>query len=505
MSNHSEHQPDSGPTETSPDAPSRTTVVSSMPTPRVSARRRTMLLGAFGALALVGAGIIVVVRGDHIDVRALAGGGRAAAPIVPGPAATSDAPPATDVPNERPTEWTAQTAPPVADRPVDERTDEPDDEPDAAPAPAPEWAPSEIAVETTTGAASIEVTTPDGWAVTSIIDDDPNGIVTFEGDVIDFEADATFSGVEEFDYEACRVDECGWATVSIDVTVPPRSSRFVYRPQPLTPPAAAESASLDAGATVSVAVHGSGLDAAPTAALLRLTVADPAQSGEITIASGDETAEAVAYLTVDASERDVSRLVRVPVGASGNVDIWVGTGGVFAVDQVGVYVPTARSSDGRFVAVPEAPLGALITETDGRVLRVDPGTHPDIPEIGVGLAVVRIEANVGADGGQIVVGAESYGDADGQMMWPGWGEPRNAVSEMVVPIGRDGTFELEYLGGSDITVTALGYITDAAAPVSAAGLFVSVGPTPAESFDQPGRFPIVPVQSNGWTIGYHLG
>lgn len=278
----------------------------------------------------------------------------------------------------------------------------------------------------------------------------------------------------------------------------------MYRPRPLTPAASDGPAPVDAGTNVAIAIDGAARDGAPTGALVRLTIASPEQSGTITIAPADGVAQPTAYLEVDRANRHVSRVVRVPVDPSGQLVIGVGSGGVVAIDQLGVYVPTAWSSEGRFVAVTEALIGKLDTEVDGRVLRVVASDHPEIPETGAGFAVVRVEANVGPDGGQIVVGAQTHTDADQQMMWPNWGESRNAVSEMVVPLSRNGSFELKYLGGSDITITALGYITDATAPVSSAGLFVPIEPTSAERFSPPTRFPVSPVQYGGRIVGYHL-
>ena len=440
----------------------RATVVSSVLTPRDSERRRSVVI-AVSATVVLAIAAIVVAAGQFRSppasdvVEELHGGGATPqdSDVVAGDQLDAAVSP-TPVP----------VAPPASVEPV-EAVRLVDD-----------------SVATDTGSVLIDVAANDridaslraDRAVTRIVDADPNGAVTIEGSAVRYRADPTFTGVDDFEYEVCHGTRCERATVTVDVTAAPRSTRFVHQPQRLSPTADEDGPSfVEPGETIAVNVHGQGSGADPTASFIRLTVTEPVQAGTITIGGRDPSAAPITSAAVEATDRKLTRIMRVRVDAEGWFVVGVGSGGNVTIDQIGVFVPTARSSDGRFADVAAEPIGVLDTSVGGRVLRIDASDHPEIPDTGVGFAVVRVEADVGADGGQIMVGAESYADADQRMTWAGSGESRTAVDELVVQLGDDGTFEVEYLGGTDITVSALGYFTDDSAPVSSVGLFVPVG------------------------------
>lgn len=335
-------------------------------------------------------------------------------------------------------------------------------------------------VRAAAGWADVEVVNPAHGEVTRLVTAPRHGTVSFADGVISYRAEPTFAGLDTVTYEACRAqsDACATATVTFQ-TVPDLASRFVSDPAPLvdTRPDAGGEGPLTPGTTIELGV--APRDA--TAGIFSVAVMAPQQSGDL--AFSDTDAAVAARLPVAAAQAMTTGLLYVPVVGGSALQLDVGSGGMVVVDQVGWYLAADAAAEGRFVSVATKRIARLVTKSDGRQATVDVAAHPSIPQDQAGAVLVRVTADVGRKGGRVALG--SGGDVSFRLMWPSSDGSATRVRQgvAIVPLSPAGTFEFEYNGGSDITIDALGYFTNEAAPAAVTGLFVPVRAAGASSIE----------------------
>lgn len=136
---------------------------------------------------------------------------------------------------------------------------------------------------------------------------------------------------------------------------------------------------------------------------------------------------------------------------------------------IGRYVSAERTRAGRFVGTGSVRVGSLVTATDGRRLVVSLPAALGADANHVGNAVIRLNANVGRDGGSVSIGE------DLTFPWPAPSvrDTGLAATELLtVEPNDDGEIIIDYLGGSVLTVDLVGYYTNTRAQNSSSGLLV---------------------------------
>jgi len=183
---------------------------------------------------------------------------------------------------------------------------------------------------------------------------------------------------------------------------------------------------------------------------------------------GDRPTDALRF-TIPASGRLlVQHLLAVPDDA-GRITVSTSEQADVQLTGHGRFLPAAQASAGRFVPTGSTRIGSLVTATDGRTLIIDLDATLGDEADHVGQAVVRLNANVGPDGGSVSVGSGE------PIPWPAPAVADLAMAGtelLTVRPTSEGEIEMEYLGGNVMTVDLIGYYTNDAAPESTEGLLV---------------------------------
>jgi Subtilase family len=182
----------------------------------------------------------------------------------------------------------------------------------------------------------------------------------------------------------------------------------------------------------------------------------------------------------------------VPIG-QGSISIFIPAGGNIIVDAMGYFTPSGDTAAGRFVPVnPRRALDTRPTELGpvpvgwvahrpaaGETVRVEVPAEIGVPATGVSALVVNVTATESTGPGFLQ--ALPTGSAPGQTSTVNYVAGETTATHAIVPLGADGTISMFTSNSSHIVVDVTGYITDATAPTSSAGLFVSV--VPARYYD----------------------
>ncbi|HEX3087139.1 MAG TPA: S8 family serine peptidase, partial [Ilumatobacteraceae bacterium] len=177
----------------------------------------------------------------------------------------------------------------------------------------------------------------------------------------------------------------------------------------------------------------------------------------------------------------------VPLG-QGSISIFIPTGGNIIVDAMGYFTPSATSAAGRFVSInPRRALDTRPTEAGpvplgwvahqpaaGESVRVRVPDGIGAPTTGVSALVVNVTATDSIGAGFLQ--ALPTGGAQGQTSTVNYVGGSTAATHAIVPLGADGTISVYTSNAAHIVVDVMGYITDATAPTSTAGLFVPIAP-----------------------------
>lgn len=301
--------------------------------------------------------------------------------------------------------------------------------------------------------------------------------ITAEG-VATYRPDSEFLGSDRFTYSACNAAGCAQAVVDVEV-LPAGLSAYSGRAyETLVDTRSAEP--LIAGERVRIDVPASD---DVSAVVLSVTFMAP-DAGDLTLwSTGQAPAPQVA---TDGGMG--SNLVVVPLEDGQRLSLRSSIGGHAIVDLVGEFRTAALSRSGRFIGVAPERIAQLVVEESGRAGVAAPSVHSGIPVDGVSAVLLNVIADVGTDGGMVLIGGQ-------RLMWSGssGGDDRLQSGLALVPVDRTGEISFEYQGGSVLEVSALGYFTDESAEESRAGLFVPTYQPASDVTLQAGKTGYVPL------------
>jgi hypothetical protein len=206
-----------------------------------------------------------------------------------------------------------------------------------------------------------------------------------------------------------------------------------------------------------------------SAVALNVSVIDAAGPGAVTISS---TAGRVTVLRAPKAKVMTSATAVVAIGADNALRVNSEGGGHLLVNLVGAFELANSSTSGRVVALPPVRVLRLVPETDGKDAVIDLEKSEGLRGIGtVSAVLLRVAADVGPNGGFVVVG----GTSKQVVFWAATaGADRTRAGWMIVPVA-EGTINLHYEAGNVLTADVVGYVTDGTAPNATEGLVVPVG------------------------------
>jgi len=171
----------------------------------------------------------------------------------------------------------------------------------------------------------------------------------------------------------------------------------------------------------------------------------------------------------------------VPVGVDGKISIYTVPGGQIIVDVLGYFAPSAASvSAGRVVSI--TPQRVLDTRTTNLV---PAGWSPHqpvgesvlvpaasaVPTTGVAALVLNVTATDAVGNGYLRAEPTGTLPSSSTVNYVAHLDSANSV---IVPVGAYGMVSVFSSNAAHIVVDVTGYVTDSAAPVAAAGLFVPI-------------------------------
>jgi hypothetical protein len=186
----------------------------------------------------------------------------------------------------------------------------------------------------------------------------------------------------------------------------------------------------------------------------------------------------VSNLNFTRSGQTIANLVVTPIGSQGKVSFYVQQATHLIADVMGYWVPAASSSDGRYA--PLQPARILDTRSGAK-----PGSLQTIP------VAVAGQGGVPASGVSAVVLNLTLTEATaagwaaafpGATAWTGTSNlnaqraGQTVPNLVIVPVGANGMVNLLTMAGGHLVADVAGYFTDASAPVTSSGLFVSQQP-----------------------------
>ncbi|MEY2400501.1 MAG: hypothetical protein QOJ08_612, partial [Ilumatobacteraceae bacterium] len=193
-------------------------------------------------------------------------------------------------------------------------------------------------------------------------------------------------------------------------------------------------------------------------------------------------------INVTSPGQNLPNFAVVPLG-QGSISIFIPTGGNIIVDAMGYFSPSGVTARGRFVAInPRRALDTRPTEAGpvpagwtphrpaaGESVRVDVPGDIGVPATGVSALVVNVTAT-GSSGAGFLQSLPT-GSAPGQTSTVNYTAGQTAATHAIVSLGAAGTISVYTSSSTHIVVDVMGYITGDSAPISGAGLFVSVPPS----------------------------
>jgi hypothetical protein len=189
-------------------------------------------------------------------------------------------------------------------------------------------------------------------------------------------------------------------------------------------------------------------------------------------------------LNVDGAGQTIANLVVVPVGADGKIAVYDFAGSHVVADVFGYFVEDSSSREGRFVGLTPgrildtrvglgAPAGMVPA---GSFVDVQVRGQGGMPASGASAVALNVTATEAARGGYVQAlpgGSAQFGQWSNLNLTHGGQTIANLV---IVPLDATGRVRLFTLGPSHLLADVMGYITDAAAPASSAGLFTPIRP-----------------------------
>lgn len=237
------------------------------------------------------------------------------------------------------------------------------------------------------------------------------------------------------------------------------------------------SAPLNADNTVSVSITGDApLPATGTvvAAVLNLTVAQPAGRGYWTVWPHTSTRPDASNLNIDELRSiaggAIPNLVTVPVGADGVVDVYTSGGGNVIIDLLGYYTPADSATAGRFASLP-APTRILDTRGVATFAAGETRAFAIPGATGASAVAVNLTAVTLRAGFWQVYPSGGAAPATSNLNSPS-GSFATVANQAIVKVDSAGVINIYSEEGGDLIIDLVGTFTGADAPASTEGLFV---------------------------------
>ena len=231
-----------------------------------------------------------------------------------------------------------------------------------------------------------------------------------------------------------------------------------------------------------------------TAVAFNLTIDAAGGAGYVTASPTGQPRPLASNVNVERAGQTAPNFVVVPLGAGGQVDFFVQSGGHLIADVIGYFTPAQVASAGRIFSVlpkrvfdtrepgslhGKVPAGGTITVPipgpPSVVLLEDFGYPAVEGSTYVSAVVLNITATEADDAGYIT----AYpGDAERPLAstlnldGPG----HTAANLTIVPLGADGTIRLYSQSGAHLLADMVGYVTGDATNLSTNGLIVPLDP-----------------------------
>lgn len=214
------------------------------------------------------------------------------------------------------------------------------------------------------------------------------------------------------------------------------------------------------------------------AVALNVTATETEGSGFVGVFPNGTAWPGVSSLNFTRSGQTIANLVVTPIGSQGKVSFYVQQATHLVADVMGYWVPAASSTDGRYQ--PLQPARILDTRSGAKPgsLQTIPfavNGQGGVPASGVSAVVLNLTLTESTAAGWAAAfpgGTAWSGTSNLNVLRAGQTVP-NLV---IVPVGANGMVNLLTMAGGHLVADVAGYFTDASAPATSSGLFVSQHP-----------------------------
>jgi hypothetical protein len=250
---------------------------------------------------------------------------------------------------------------------------------------------------------------------------------------------------------------------------------------------------VEAGDTLTVQFAGvAGIPADATAVAFNLTITQSGAAGFVTAHPTGTMLPLASNLNTIRAGQDVPNFAVVPLGDGGQIDFFTDHGGHLIGDVAGYFVPTQVARAGRIV--PLTPTRAFDTRQPGPLQgKVPAGGSltveiPDLPDE-ADAVVLNVTGTMADAAGYVTVYPSNVARPDTSTLnldGPG----HTAANMAIVPLADDDTITLFTDAGAHLLADVTGYVTDASADLTGAGLMVPMDPV--RVFDTREGAPVAP-------------
>ena len=231
-----------------------------------------------------------------------------------------------------------------------------------------------------------------------------------------------------------------------------------------------------------------------TAVAFNLTIDAAGGAGFVTASPTGRPRPLASNINVERAGQTAPNFVVVPLGAGGQVDFFVQSGGHLIADVIGYFTPAQVAAAGRIISVVpqrvfdtrepgslhgKVPAGGTITvpipQASAGVLVADGGPVAVEGSTFISAVVLNVTATEADDAGYVTV---YPGDVDRPLASTlNLDGPGHTVANLtIVPLGEDGTIRLYSQSGAHLLADLVGLVTGDATDLSTRGLIVPLDP-----------------------------
>ena len=230
-----------------------------------------------------------------------------------------------------------------------------------------------------------------------------------------------------------------------------------------------------------------------TAVAFNLTIDAAGGAGYVTASPTGLPRPLASNVNVERAGQTAPNFVVVPLGAGGQVDFFVQSGGHLIADVIGYFTPAQVAAEGRIIAV--LPQRVFDTREPGSLHgKVPAGGTITVPVPLVTSEVLVVDSEPAVEGSSFVsavvlnITATEADDAGYVTAYPGDadrplastlnldGPGHTAANLTIVPLAADGTIRLYTQSGAHLLADMVGFVTGTASHQSTTGLIVPLDP-----------------------------